>query len=148
MYFFYKKYFFAEQAELWPIILRELLFRLFLLAVENQEIFLAPERVQLRWHMPNTNGSCYARFLLRKLPNTVLLRTAAHDFLPNLRVTHEIFFPLEQGPATALCQLKDPPPNKKAGSAEKSCVILFSPSVQRVSYKLVRSAARKTHKAS
>ena len=38
--FFYKKYFFAEQADLWPKILR-VLFRLFLLEVENREIFLA-----------------------------------------------------------------------------------------------------------
>ena len=52
----------------------------------------------LRWHRRNTNGSCYARFLPQKLPKTVLLRTAAHDFLPNVRVTHQIFFPLEQGP--------------------------------------------------
>ena len=33
LYIFYKKYFFAEQAELWPKILREVLFRLFLLEV-------------------------------------------------------------------------------------------------------------------
>ena len=31
VYFFYKKYFFAEQAYLWPKILREVLFLLFLL---------------------------------------------------------------------------------------------------------------------
>ena len=60
----------------------------------------------LRWHRRNANSSCYAQFLPLKLPKTVLLRTAAHDFLPNLRVTHNIFFPLKQGPATALCHLK------------------------------------------
>ena len=42
MYLFYKKYFFAEQAELWPKISREVLFLPFLLEVENREIFLAP----------------------------------------------------------------------------------------------------------
>ena len=52
------------------------------------------------------NGSCYARFLPRKLPQTVLLRTAAHDFLPNLRVTHKIFSRSSRGPAAALCHLK------------------------------------------
>ena len=31
-----------EQAQLWPKILREVLFLLFLLEVENREIFLAP----------------------------------------------------------------------------------------------------------
>ena len=39
---FYKKYFFAEQAELWPKISREVLFLLFLLEVENREIFRTP----------------------------------------------------------------------------------------------------------
>ena len=42
-------------------------------------------------------SSCHARFLLsrisKKSPKTVWLRTAAHDFLPFLRVTHKIFFP-------------------------------------------------------
>ena len=60
----------------------------------------------LRWHRHNANGSCYARFLPRKLPKTVLLRTAAHDFLPNLRVTHKIPPRSSRGPATALCHLK------------------------------------------
>jgi len=60
----------------------------------------------LRWHRRNANGSCYPRFLPRKLPKTVLRRTAAHDFLPNLHVTHNIFFQFEQGPATALFHLR------------------------------------------
>ena len=68
----------------------------------------------LRWHRRNANGSCYAQFLPRKLPKTVLLRTAAHDFLPNLRVTHNIFFPFEQGPATALCHLNSMDANKES----------------------------------
>ena len=46
----------------------------------------------LRWHRRNMNGSCYARFSPQKFLKTVLLRTAAHDFFPNLRVTHKIFF--------------------------------------------------------
>ena len=54
----------------------------------------------------NANGSCYAGFLPQKLPKTVLLRTAAHDFLPNLRVTHKIISRSSRGPATALCHLK------------------------------------------
>ena len=80
-------------------------------------------RFYLKWHRRNTNRSCYARFLLSRnsknhqkrfcyapLRTTFcrfcVLRTAAHDFLPILRVTHKIFFPYEQGPATALCHLK------------------------------------------
>ena len=51
-----------------------------------------------RWHRRIMNGSCYARFLPRKLLKTVLLRTAAHDFLPNLRVMHMIFFPRHLNP--------------------------------------------------
>ena len=57
----------------------------------------------LRWRRRNANRSCYARFLPRKLPKTVLLRTAAHDFLPNLRVTHKIFFPVRAGPPQQRC---------------------------------------------
>ena len=55
----------------------------------------AEKHVLLRWHRRNTNGSCYARILPRKLPKTILLHTTAHAFLPNLRGTHKIFFPFE-----------------------------------------------------
>ena len=58
-----------------------------------------------RWRRRNASGSCCARFLLRKLLKTVLLRTAAHDFLPNKRVTPKIFSKTSRGSATALCHL-------------------------------------------
>ena len=67
-----------------------------------QKTFLIVGR-SLRWHRRNANGSCYARFLPQKLPKTVLLRTAAHDFLPFLRVTHKIFFPIRAGVPQQRC---------------------------------------------
>ena len=57
----------------------------------------------LRWHRRNMNGSCYARFLPRKLPKTVLLRTAARDFMSNLRVTHKNLFPIRAGAPQQRC---------------------------------------------
>ena len=61
------------------------------------------------------NRSCYARFLSRKSPKTVLLRTAAHDFLPNLRVTHKFFFPFEQGPQQRCATLRWEPVARTVG---------------------------------
>ena len=60
--------------------------------------FRFPFCATLRRHRRTANGSYYARFLPQKLPKTVLLRTAAHNLLPNLRVSHKIFFPFEQNP--------------------------------------------------
>ena len=64
---------------------------------------------ELLWYAAlkrNTNGSCYARFLPRKLLKTVLLRTAAHDFFAEFACYAQKKFPFEQGPATAQCHLK------------------------------------------
>ena len=74
----------------------------------------------LRWHRHNANGSCYARFLPQKLPKTVLLRTAAHDFSPNLRVTRKNFFPFEQGPRDSVV------PPKKAEAVFFASFLFFS----------------------
>ena len=60
----------------------------------------------LRWHRRNANGSYYARFLPQKLPKTVLLRTAAHDFFNEFACYAQDLFPKRAGARhVLLCHL-------------------------------------------
>ena len=49
------------------------------------------------------SGSCHARFLPRKLPQTVLLRTAAHDFFAEFACYAQDFFPVRAGAPQQRC---------------------------------------------